>query len=76
MNRVTLFAKPGCTLCDQAKAVLDREGIAFHEVDINSDRGLKEEYGWFIPVVEVQGRWVFEAGMDPEELPGLISAET
>lgn len=72
MNRVTLFAKPGCTLCDRAKAVLDREGIAYREVDINSDPGLKDEYGWFIPVVEVGGDWVFEAGMDPEDLPALI----
>lgn len=72
MNRVTLFVKPGCTLCERAKEVLDREGIEFHEVDINSDTGLKNEYGWFIPVVEVQGEWVFEAGMDPEELPELI----
>ncbi|MEX2587184.1 MAG: glutaredoxin family protein [Actinomycetota bacterium] len=72
MNRVTLFTKPGCTLCDAAKAVLVREAIEFSEVDINSDPGLKGEYGWFIPVVEVGGDRVFEAGMDPEELPALI----
>lgn len=72
MSRVMLFAKPGCTLCDRAKAVLVREGIPFDEVDINSDAALKDEYGWFIPVVEVGGDWVFEAGMDPEELPALI----
>lgn len=72
MSPVLLFAKRGCTLCDKAKAVLMREGIEFQEVDINSDPALRQEYGWFIPVVEVRGAWIFEAGMDPEELPELI----
>lgn len=72
MSEVVLYTKPGCSLCDAARAALVREGLAFREVDIESDPALKQEYGWFIPVVEVSGEWVFEAGMDPEELPDLL----
>lgn len=67
-----LFSKPRCGLCDKARAVLRSSGIAFEEVDITHDPGLKEEYGLLIPVVEVGGKVVFDAGMTAAELPQLI----
>jgi glutaredoxin len=70
--RVILFTRPGCHLCDAARAVLESEAIAFHEADITADPGLEAEYGTRIPVVEVAGQPVFEAGMDPMELPDLL----
>lgn len=72
MSEVVLYTKPGCSLCDAARRVLVREGVAFREVDINADAALKKEYGWFIPVVEIEGEWVFEAGMTPDDLPDLL----
>jgi len=70
---VYLYSRPGCHLCDNARAVLEGAGIAFEEVDITTDPALEAEYGVLIPVVEQGGRQVFEAGMDPRELPALLN---
>jgi glutaredoxin len=69
---VYLYSRPGCHLCDRARDVLEAAGIAFQEVDITTDPGLEAEYGVLIPVVEQGGRQLFEAGMDPRELPALL----
>jgi len=70
---VYLYSRPGCHLCDRARDVLEAAGIAFEEVDITTDPALEAEYGVLIPVVEREGRQLFEAGMDPRELPGLLN---
>jgi glutaredoxin len=70
---VFLYSRPGCHLCDSARAVLEAAGIAFEEVDITADPALEAEYGVLIPVVEKAGRQLFEAGMDPKELPALLN---
>ncbi|HEX2150082.1 MAG TPA: glutaredoxin family protein [Actinomycetota bacterium] len=72
MSEVVLYGKPGCCLCDDAKAALEAAGIPFREVDINLDRGLVAEYGIRIPVVEVEGVPAFEAGMNPADLAEAI----
>jgi glutaredoxin len=52
---VTLYTRPGCHLCDEAKsaiAPLLREfGVALREVNIDNDPVLKERYGWDVPVI-------------------------
>lgn len=70
---VYLYSRPGCHLCDRARDVLEAAGIAFEEVDITTDPALEAEYGILIPVVEQEGRQLFEAGMDPRELPALLN---
>lgn len=70
--QVILYSKPRCGLCEKAKEALAVAGIGFEEIDITKDPGLQEEYGLLIPVVEVAGRIIFEAGMDAESLPSLI----
>lgn len=72
MSDVVLYGKPGCCLCDDAKAALRAAAIDFREVDINLDVGLSAEYGIRIPVVEVNGIPAFEAGMNPADLAGLV----
>ena len=61
--RVELYTKPGCHLCDEAKAVLERvrASIPFDlvEFDITSDAGLFDRYRYDIPVVVVPGRRTF-----------------
>ena len=58
--RVTLYSKPGCHLCDDARAVVERVcadlGEAYDEIDILSDPALQERYGEEIPVTLVDGR--------------------
>jgi glutaredoxin len=56
---VTLIRKPGCHLCDDAQAVVERVcaelGVAWEERDITQDEELYEKYWEQIPVVLVDG---------------------
>jgi glutaredoxin len=58
--RVTLYSKPGCHLCEDARAVIDRVctelGASYDEVDITTSTELMTAYGEQIPVTFVDGR--------------------
>ena len=61
--RVTLYAKPGCHLCEDARAVIAAVcaelGESFDEVDITAGpdaERLSRTYGEEIPVTFVDGR--------------------
>ena len=58
--RVTLYTRPGCHLCDDARAVVravcDDLGETWVEVDIESDGDLEDRFGEEIPVTFVDGR--------------------
>jgi glutaredoxin len=57
--RVTLIGKPGCHLCDDARAVVERVAaelaVDWIELDITADAALAERYWEQIPVVLVDG---------------------
>ncbi len=57
--RVTLLSKPGCHLCDDARAVIvavaGELGVAWSEVDITSDEELHSRWWEQIPVTLVDG---------------------
>ena len=69
---VTLYGKPGCHLCDDARAVVERvraeHPFDVREVDVSLDPALHREYGERIPVLELDGEELFEFHVDPEEL--------
>ncbi len=52
---VTLYSRPGCHLCEAAKAAIDpllaEFGATLREVNIDGDAVLTERYGWDIPVL-------------------------
>jgi glutaredoxin len=54
-REVTLYTRPGCHLCEEAKtavAPLLREfGAVLREVNIANDAVLEQRYGWDIPVI-------------------------
>jgi glutaredoxin len=58
--RVTLYSRPGCHLCDDARAVVARVcddlGETWAEVDIESDPDLEDRFGEEVPVTFVDGR--------------------
>ena len=58
--RITLYARPGCHLCDAAREVVERVcvdvGESFDEVDITTDDELEDRFGEDIPVTFVDGR--------------------
>lgn len=57
--RVVLFTRPGCHLCDAARAVVERVtaefGERYAERDITLDPAELSAYGESIPVVAVDG---------------------
>ncbi len=59
-HRVTLITRPGCHLCDQARAVVERVtselGVPWEELDITTDEKLTRAYAEQIPVTLVDGR--------------------
>ena len=58
--RVRLYSKPGCHLCDDARAVVERVcadlGTSYDEVDITTSPELMNAYADQIPVTFVDGR--------------------
>jgi glutaredoxin len=72
VRRITLLARPGCHLCDDAQAVLDRVGEPYDLVDIESDDELFKRYLERIPVVVVDGEEVFEYFVEESTLRRLL----
>jgi len=59
---LTLYSRPGCHLCDEMKAVVQRASqavdapIAIEEIDISTDPELEARYGLEIPVLLMDGK--------------------
>jgi len=69
--KVTLYGRPDCHLCDEARArllAMRSSGGEFElqEIDIESDEGLLRRYLERIPVVEIEGEIVSELILDPD----------
>jgi glutaredoxin len=58
--RVTLYTRPGCHLCHEARLVVERVcadlGEEYDEVDVTGDPALLERFTEEIPVTFVDGR--------------------
>ena len=56
---VTLYTRPGCHLCDEAKRAMLAARCDGHytlrEINIDLDTDLTRRYGWDIPVVLING---------------------
>ena len=65
---VILYSRPGCHLCEEARAMLERAGVAFEELDIESDDDLFRRYLERIPVIAIDGEEAFELVVDERAL--------
>jgi len=69
---LTLYGKPGCHLCDDARAVVGEalagRDLALREVDVTLDPVLERRYGERIPVLAVDGEELFDYVVDPDAL--------
>jgi glutaredoxin len=76
--RVTLYGKPGCHLCDDARAIVEQVcaelGVGWSEVDITTDPKLFEEYGEQIPVTFVDGKQHDFWRVDPARLKKALTS--
>ena len=68
MTTLTLYGKPGCHLCDDARVAVERvtagRDVPLEHVDISRDPVLYKRYGERIPVLEMDGETVFEFFVD------------
>ena len=68
--RVVLYSRPGCHLCDDARAVVEAVcaelGERYDEIDITTSEDLLSRFGEEIPVTFVDGEqhdfWRVDAG--------------
>jgi glutaredoxin len=75
---VTLIGKPGCHLCDDARAVVTavlagRDGVAFVERSILDDAELHERYWDEIPVVLIDDAVHTIYRVDAERLQAALA---
>ena len=72
MKVVTLYGRPGCHLCDEARAVLERiratQPFRLEEIDIESDDALLMRYLERIPVIALDGEELFDHFVEEETL--------
>ena len=75
--RVTLYGKPGCHLCDDARAVVERVcadlGESYEEISILGDPDLVERFGEEIPVTFVDGRQISFWRIDEDRLRAALA---
>jgi hypothetical protein len=76
VSRITLYGKPGCHLCQDARAVVKRatvdRDVVVEEIDVTLDPTLFAAYGERIPVVEIDGEEAFEYVVDEGVLEKLL----
>jgi thiol-disulfide isomerase/thioredoxin len=77
---LTLYSRPGCHLCDEMKAVVQRVidagavRAAVEEIDISTDPDLEARYGLEIPVLLVDGKKAAKYRVTEGELTRLLAA--
>jgi glutaredoxin len=69
---ITLYSRPGCHLCDDARAALERvrarAAFSLREIDITSDDSLHRRYLERIPVVALGEEELFDFFVDEAAL--------
>ena len=80
MIALTLYSRPGCHLCVEMKAVVERvvreleTAVAIDEVDISTDANLETRYGLEIPVLLIDGRKAAKYRVTEGELARMLRA--
>ena len=75
---VTIYSKPGCCLCDQAKEqLLDLQAtydFTLREISILKDLSLYNTYKEEIPVIFINGRQAFQHRLDEKLFIRLLKS--
>ena len=73
---LTLYSRPGCHLCDEARDALERvrarAAFSLHEVNIETDEELHRRYLERIPVVALGDEELFEFFVDEAALEAKL----
>jgi thiol-disulfide isomerase/thioredoxin len=79
MTAFTIYSRPGCHLCDEMKALVERVAgalappAAVDVIDITSDPDLESRYGLEIPVLLVNGKKAAKYRVTAEELGRILT---
>ena len=78
--RVTLYTRPGCCLCDDAKRVIlearRQACFDFEELDIDRDPELLRRYNDEVPVIAIDGVKAFTYKVDQREFLKKLEARS
>ena len=78
MTQLTLYGKPGCHLCEEARAVVlqvrERRPFELEEIDITRDAALEAHYRERIPVVAIDGEEALELVIEATELERCLAS--
>ncbi len=70
--RFVLYSRPGCGLCEEMRAALDRlpaaRGYPLDVLDVDADSAARARYGHKIPVLLFAGELVCHGHLDTEEV--------
>jgi Glutaredoxin-like domain (DUF836) len=70
--RFVLYSRPGCGLCEEMRAELDRlpaaRGYPLEVLDVDADSDTRSRYGHKIPVLLFAGELVCHGRLDTEEV--------
>ena len=73
---VVIYSRPGCHLCDEAKAAILSAGcndqFVLDEINIESDKSLLKKYQHDIPVILIEGTEAFRHRVDKQEFCARI----
>ena len=68
---VVIYSRPGCHLCDEAKAAIQNAGCSesftLEEINIESDNELLRKYKYDIPVITIDGVETFRHRVNAAE---------
>ena len=72
-HETIIYTRQGCHLCEVAKSLLCRHGLAPQEIDIDADAALRDRYTNCVPVVFIDGKERFRGRVDEVLLRRLLS---
>ena len=78
---LTIYSRPGCHLCDEMKAVVERVvrsaggPLTIEAIDISTDPALEARYGVEIPVLLLDGKKVAKYRVTEEALTRWLMAD-
>jgi glutaredoxin len=79
-TQVIIYSRPGCHLCDEAKAAIESAGCSdqfvLSEINIESDEELLSKYKYDIPVIAIDGVETFIHRLTPGEFRAKILSHT
>jgi glutaredoxin len=79
---LTIYSRPGCHLCEELKATvqramrLSREPVRLQEIDISNDADLEARYGVDIPVLLVNGTKAAKHRVTEREVTRMLNARS